>query len=320
MRAVHRILPNLLRDVPRFFTPRLLLKRSAVQRIAVQSDLMHVIAEPYTLVARGYEKPLVVTAHGTYLPQTATKGRFAPLYQYMYRRAQVICVSFYTEGRVKRAVSGVHTTVIPNGVDLRRFMGEAHPVEKRGPTILVVGQVKARKGFHILAKAMAAVRREIPEAQAVFIGDDRADPNYVNQIKEDLAAQNLSDAVQWVGKVDDATLRGWYAAADIFALPALNVGDRFEGFGLVYLEASAARLPVIGTRDNGAEDAIRDGETGLLVPQNDPEALAQVAVKLLRDADLRQRMGQAGYTFAAQHTWERTARETIALYQRLIGR
>jgi glycosyltransferase involved in cell wall biosynthesis len=238
------------------------------------------------------------------------------LYRHVYRRAQIICVSRYTERRVRAILPDVRTHVIPNGVNLARF---AQPsgvsVPKRAPTVLSVGQIKPRKGFLEIAEAMALVRGQIPEAEAVFIGNTQGDPAYVARLRARIAALGLSQAVHLLGKLPEPELLAWYAAADVFALHSLNLGQQFEGFGLVYLEASAAGLPVIGTRECGAEDAIRDGETGFLVQQGDVAALAAHLVRLLRDADLRRQLGAAGRAFAAQHTWEATARQVLARYE-----
>lgn len=316
--TVYRCLPSLTEPI-RAIRPRLLVANLLVQRIARRAELMHVLAEPYALAALSSSKPLLVTAHGTYLPQTAQARLFGKLYRHVYRRARIICVSRYTEQRVRAILPSARTHVVPNGVNLARF---AQPIDvsvpKRAPTVLSVGQIKPRKGFLEIVEAMALVRRDIPEAQAVFIGNTQSDPAYVARLRERIDALGLSQAVHLLGRLPEPELLAWYAAADVFALHSLNLGQQFEGFGLVYLEASAAGLPVIGTRACGAEDAIRDGETGFLVQQGDVAALAACLVRLLRDSDLRARFGAAGRAFAAQHTWEATARQVLAHYEEAL--
>jgi len=114
-------------------------------------------------------------------------------------------------------------------------------------------------------------------------------------------------------------LMALYARADVFALPSINVDGKFEGYGLALLEASAAGLPVIGSRDCGAEDAVVEGETGLLVPQTTGdqlnEALVEALVALLTDRDRAARMGAAGRARAQAQTWDRHAAALIALYR-----
>jgi phosphatidylinositol alpha-1,6-mannosyltransferase len=317
--AYRRILPSVT-PAPRFLTLRLLAAVPSVYRLCSGHDVVHVLAEPYALaipLARPGLVTGVVTAHGTYLPRTLARPVVGWLYRRVYQQSQIICVSSYTERQVQAALPSARTVVIPNGVDVARFQQPGQPPVKRGPTVLAVGQLKARKGYHVLAKAMRYVREAIPDAEAVFIGND-ADSLYCDSLRAQLAADGLIDAVHILGRAPDDVLLGWYHAADVFALPALNIDGRFEGFGLVYLEASAAGLPVVGTRDCGAEDAIRDGETGFLVPQNDPQATAQALIRLLQNADLGARIGAAGAAWAQQNTWDQVARRVVEVYVSLF--
>ena len=307
----HRVLPPCI-PLPRAAGLRMLAARLAVSRLTSDCQVIHATAEPYTISAPAH-KPLVVTAHGTYIPKTLQWRFVGGHYRRAYECATIISVSSYTERQVRAALPTLHPIVIPNGVDAARYQQPVpHPV-KQGPTILYVGALKARKGVHILAQAMKAIRQDVPDARAVLIGDD-SDTAYRQQIVDILERDHVADAVTITGRVTDEVLLGWYQTADVFALPALNVADKFEGFGLVYLEASAAGLPVIGTLDCGAEDAIRDGETGYLIPQNDPAMLAESAIRLLHDASLRQQMGEAGRAFAAAHTWDHIASQVIDIY------
>lgn len=312
--AYHRQLPSVVRP-ERLNSLRLLRCAPIIRRLAHAASVnaVHVFAEPYTLAAALVGQPRFVTAHGTYVPSSVKRRGIGVLYRAIYGRSRLICVSHYTEAQVKAALPGADTSVIPNGVDADRFRRVVPLPHKSAPTVLAVGQMKARKGFHVLAKAMLSVRQRVPEARAVFIGDTN-DTDYVADLRQQIASDGLGDAIDILGRVPDDTLIGWYQAADVFALPALNVGGKFEGFGLAYLEASAAGLPTIGTFGCGAEEAIRDGETGFLIPQNDPAALSGSIVRLLSDSAIRKRMGTAGRAYADTQTWDRIAQKTLALY------
>jgi glycosyltransferase involved in cell wall biosynthesis len=308
--AYHRILPSFITP-KRGMSLRLLAAIPAVMRATAGCDIVHVIVEPYIL---SVPHRAVVTAHGTYIPRTVERPLFGALYRRAYRRARVICVSGYTQQQVQIAVPGVHSTVIPNGVNFERYQQPGTPPLKGGPTVLAVGQVKPRKGYHILAQAMGAVRQAIPDVQAVFIGD-LSESSYVDTIKAQLERDGLTDTVHLLGRVPDDVLFGWYHAADVFALPSLNVGKQFEGFGLAYLEANAAGLPAIGTLNCGAEEAIRDGETGYLIPQNDVAATAEAIIRLLKDDTLRKKMGATAQLHAQGLGWDEIARRTIEVYR-----
>jgi phosphatidylinositol alpha-1,6-mannosyltransferase len=137
----------------------------------------------------------------------------------------------------------------------------------------------------------------------------------VEQVREAITRYSLNDCISLLGHVPENVMMDWYRRADVFALPSMNEGGKFEGYGLVYLEASAAGLPVIGTTDNGAEDAIDDGLTGFLIPQSEVAArLPGAILTILRDPALAARMGAAGRIKAAGQTWEHVAARMLLLY------
>lgn len=314
------LLPSLV-PARRGILPRSLLAVPGLRALFYGCDVIHATAEHYlpaAALAAG-ERPVFVTAHGTYLP-ASVRRRVGPLYRWAARRATILPVSQYTADRVWEALPAGRMTVIPNGVHVARFAAapEALPA-KGGPTVLGVGVNKARKGFHVLLEAVAQARADIPDIQCVIIGS-QADQAYTAQLRALVAAYGLAGHVQLLGRVPEDVLLGWYHAADVFALPAINVGDKFEGFGLVYLEAGAAGLPVIGTLGCGAEEAIVPGETGLLIPQADAGALAAALARLLGDPALRAAMGAAGRARAAEYAWEHIAARVRAVYAGAAGR
>ena len=141
------------------------------------------------------------------------------------------------------------------------------------------------------------------------------EPATVDRVRTAICELNLSGTVELLGRVPDAELLRLYATADVFALPSVNVDWKFEGYGLALIEASAAGLPVIGSLDCGAEDAVQDGVTGLLVPQRDEAALTAALVRLLTDRSTAAALGAAGRAWAATQTWDQAAQALITLYQ-----
>jgi phosphatidylinositol alpha-1,6-mannosyltransferase len=120
----------------------------------------------------------------------------------------------------------------------------------------------------------------------------------------------VADRVVITGSVPWAQLAAHYAAGDVFAMPCRTrrAGLDVEGLGIVYLEASATGLPVIGGDSGGAPDAVRDGETGYVVPGLDRDALARRLIALLTDAALAKQMGAAGRAWVeAEWRWETQA-------------
>jgi phosphatidylinositol alpha-1,6-mannosyltransferase len=280
-------------------------------------DLIHALIEPFAPLGAWIagKRPLFLTAHGSYARLDRAYPRWSrAIYASAFRRATLVAVSRHTAEVVGAVLPGVRVAIIENGVDVGRFVGiektTGHP-----PTVLFVGAVKVRKGVDVLIRAFALARESIPEARLLIVGSLDAEPEYASAQQALAADLGLADAVTFAGRVSDADLLSAYAAADVFALPSVNIGWKFEGFGLALLEASAAGLPVIGSRDCGAADAVQDGVTGLLVKQGDVEGLANALIRLLRDRELARRMGAAGRTFAQTHTWDAAAARLIALYE-----
>jgi glycosyltransferase involved in cell wall biosynthesis len=283
-------------------------------------DVIHATIEPFAPLGAWLagKRPLFHTGHGSYVRISRQRGFPANrLYAWALRRGTLVCVSHYTAKIAAETLPGLRTAVVNNGVDASRF-ADLPPLNepKRGLTVLSVGAIKARKGTLELARAMARVREQIPDVQCVIIGSLTMEPNYAERVQTEIAALKLGDCVQMPGYVPEKTLLAWYGAADVFVLPSMNDGWKFEGYGLSLIEASAAGLPVIGTTDCGAEDAVDDGLTGLLVSQsNIADELPRAIIELLSDPQRAAQMGAAGRRKAAAQTWTRVAAQMIDLYR-----
>jgi glycosyltransferase involved in cell wall biosynthesis len=107
--------------------------------------------------------------------------------------------------------------------------------------------------------------------------------------------------------VPDAELPAVYAGADVFALTSIQHGHSVEGFGLVYLEASAQGLPVVAHAVGGVSEAVADGRTGLLVSPDRPEDLTAAFARVLADGALRRRLGEEGRRWARRTSWAGSA-------------
>ncbi len=315
---IHRLLPPVV-PAEKFTLPRLVQALPAARKILQTCDVIHAAIEPYAPLGAwlASNRPFLMTAHGSYI--TLLPRRHWPagaIYAHAFRRSQMICVSHYTQKVAQSQLSGLHTRVINNGVDAERFVDLPPLTEpKRGPTVLAVGAIKPRKGSLELVQAMAIVRQSVPGVQCVMLGDLTAMPDYVAQVQAAIREQQLDDCAHLLGHVPENVMKSWLGAADVFALPSMNSGDKFEGFGLAHIEASAAGLAVIGTRDCGTEDAIVDGVTGLLISQKQVSSeLPAAIIRLLSDPALAARMGAAGRDHARQQTWDHVAQQMIGVY------
>ncbi len=297
-----------------------LLQTSAARRAMASCDILHATIEPYAVLAAAIAgaRPLFVTAHGSYV--NLPRLRRFPVgraYRWAFSRAQLLCVSRYTARMAREILPEARAQVINNGVDATRFLNPpASPALKEAPTVVAAGGVKPRKGTLELVEAMAHVRRRIPDARCLVLGDPQESSAYTARVRRRIAELALQESVSLLGFVDDALLRAWLAAADVVALPAVNDGLWFEGFGLVLVEAGASGTAVIGTDDCGVADAIDHGETGLVVSQRHiARELPRALLTLLEDPALAARMGAAGKRRAQQRTWAAVADQVVQRYK-----
>lgn len=180
------------------------------------------------------------------------------------------------------------------------------------PLLLYVGQLKYRKGFDILARAMPQVLARYPDASFAFVGHSPRQRADLERIAGDLG---VSGALHILGRPDPAELQRLYRAADALVFPS-----RYEGFGLPPLEAMAADCPVITTDVPIVNETIQDGENGLLAPYDDPDGLARTILRLLDDPALRARLIAGGRaTLAERYDGDALTERILAVY-RAAGR
>jgi len=186
--------------------------------------------------------------------------------------------------------------------------------------VLTVGRLHPRKGQLHTLNALAALPPELQRKVEYWLVGSAAErgegKRYAERLRERAEAATSAKAsavapalaVKFLGNVPDEELGAIYAQADIFALTSVAHGPSIEGFGLVYLEASAHGLPIVAHDIGGVSEAVSDGHTGLLVaPSDDPSALRDAFARLIKDEDLRTRLGAAGPAWARRQTWHDSA-------------
>jgi hypothetical protein len=182
--------------------------------------------------------------------------------------------------------------------------------------ILFVGRLERRKGVQVLLQAIPEILRQAPHACLEIVGRDCGageNQSWQQWWERNGSASVPPDHVRFHGQVGEEELARWYGSCDIFVAPSL-----FESFGLIYLEAMARGKPVVACRVGGVPEVVLDGETGLLVPPEDPHALAEAILKLLRDRSLCERLGKAGrQRYLDFFTTQAMAARSLELYSRL---
>jgi phosphatidylinositol alpha-1,6-mannosyltransferase len=211
--------------------------------------------------------------------------------------------------------------VVSYGCNVERFGPHGGAAKRRelgleGKKVMVtLCRLVPRKGVDTVLEALPAISRAVPEVQYLIAGDgeDRA---RLERLAERLGVMPL---VRFLGRVSNEEVTPLLDMADVFVMPAREERPCVEGFGLVFLEASACETPVIGSTSGGIPDAVVDGVTGLLVPPSAPGPFAEAAIRLLNDSDLRSRLGRAGRERVLREgTWDRTVAQLTASISELL--
>jgi len=224
----------------------------------------------------------------------------------MYRRTQVVTVSNSTlEDLVAMGFDRDQITIIHNGV--HALEGFVHR-PSASPRILCMGRLTRQKRVDVVLRAMRSVLREFPDARLDIVGQgpDRA------RLEQLAWSLNLAYHVRFHGYVPGSARDQLAAQAWVAVCPSA-----FEGWGVTAVEASARGLPVVASNVHGLRDSVRDGETGLLVPVDDPTAFANALCSLIGDEEARARMGVAGMAWAARHSWDHSADQMSTLLTQL---
>ena len=227
----------------------------------------------------------------------------------------VTVVSSYTRRRVASAFGPqAALELLPPGVDCTTFQPDpAARAEIRrrhrlgeAPVVLCVSRLVARKGQDVLVRALPAIRRAVPGALLLLVGDGPR----LAALGRLAQSCDVSDAVVCTGSVPWSQLPAYYTAGDVFAMPCRTRGKGLdvEGFGLVFLEAAATGLPVVAGDAGGARETVRPGDTGDLVDGRDVAAVAGAVTALLADPDRAAAMGRRGRRWMQQDwNWSRRA-------------
>jgi mannosyltransferase len=212
-------------------------------------------------------------------------------------------------------------TVIPHGIDIERFAPAPDRDAAYAATGLpgkyaigCFGRVRAQKGTDIFVEAMCRLLPKYPDFTAIVIGpvtmEQRA---FAAALKERVRRAGLSERVRFLGELPAQEIPRWYPRLLIYAFTS-----RHEGFGLTLLEAMAASAALVATRAGAAEQVVREGETGFLVPPGDADALADAIEPLMRDPARAAEIGRRGRERAAAEFSIDAEAEKIAVFYRQI--
>ncbi len=283
----------------------------AVYPLALLGPSIAEAGTPYLAAAHGFEYWLSIAPGAHALVRLATSRA---------SRVPVMCSRFIARV-VRTAVPGpVPVSVMYPGADLEAFrpdlpytdLTESHGVAGR-PLVVCVSRLVARKGQDVLIRAMPRIRRRVPDAALLIVGDGP----YRGRL-ERLATDAPAGSVVFAGQVGEDDLPRYYRAGDVFAMPCRTrmAGLEVEGWGNVFIEAAACGRPVVVGDSGGARESLVPGETGLLVNGSKVSEVAEAVGSLLADPARADEMGRAGRDRAERgFAWSRPA-EDLATWLR----
>lgn len=203
-------------------------------------------------------------------------------------------------------------SVVHRGINLSRFNVKPSPNKYKSKKVLFIGANIERKGAMDLIKAAPIVLKEYPNTEFIIIGN--AAPEYRQKINDFLVKHNIKKNFKFINKVGNEQTVKYYKEANVFVMPTL-----MEALGCVFMEAMAARTPVVGTNIGGVPELIKDSKNGLLVNLHSPEQIADCIIKVLEKPDFAQKLGEAGRKYVLEHhNLEIMTKKLVRIYKNLL--
>jgi phosphatidylinositol alpha-1,6-mannosyltransferase len=320
---------TVVRDPARIMlpTPRITRRSEQIARSLGCDSVWFGAAAPLGLMAhrlttRAGVRRTVATTHGHEVWWADTPGTRAMLRRIGETTDVVTYLGDYTRRRIAKALSAgaaARMTQLTPGVDDAVFTPDVPGTEVRRrcgladrPVVVCVARLVERKGQDMLIRSLPLIRRRVPDAAVLIVGDG-PQRRPLQKLVEELGLQR---DVVFTGAKPWAETPAYFAAGDVFCMPTRTrkAGFEVEGLGIVYIEASACGLPVVAGASGGAPDAVQDGRTGYVVDGRSTEQIAERVSTLLLDKELAGQMGGAGRRWVEQRwRWDDLATQLRSL-------
>lgn len=244
--------------------------------------------------------PYVLLCHGNDLYYSINNAMDKLVAYFLLRKASLILGnSDATTQRIQEKGYRGPVEILHPGVDPSEFRPDLEPLAVSQKfnldgrkVLLSVSRLVKRKGHERVLRALLAVIKKIPNVLYLIVGCGEEEVSLRRTVEE----LGLRDYVVFAGYVEQTLLPFLYCASDLFVMPSFSRDDGrdYEGFGIAFIEANACGLPVIGGRSGGIEDAVVDGETGLLVDPHNVDEIGAAVIHLLTDVEYAKRLGEYG--------------------------
>jgi glycosyltransferase involved in cell wall biosynthesis len=239
-------------------------------------------------------------------PLAAVAWTAEKLISFLYRRLAVVTVSSSSrQDLIEFGMSEDKIHIVYNSI-AHSALGPGTKSEK--PLVVYVGRIKQYKRLDHLVAAFQVVRRQISDAQLVIAGRGNYD-----KLREVIKASELQPYITLEGEVSEEEKAEILKRAWVFVTPSMK-----EGWGISVIEANACGTPAIAYDVLGLRDSVKDGETGLLVPDGKIEQLAEAIVELLSDSERRAGLSQNALGWASSFSWDRSAEEFTKILEGVI--
>ena len=265
-------------------------------------------------------KPLVVSYYNDITGKGAA-GSIANLYnmtalKLLLKRADKIIIiqENYSSSSSHLAKYKDKIVVVPCGADVDRFAPSNIPRDENTIFFLsLLDEFHRYKGLEYLIKALKIVKNQISDVKLV-VGGKGALMDYYKKI---VSSNGLADNVEFHGFIPDDKITEYYSRSNVFVLPSISSVQ--EGFGIVALEALACKTPVITTEIVGVSSDLKRENAGIIIPPQDPDALAAAIIKILNSDEMQREMGENGRRLVkAKYTWKTIAEMTEKVYNELV--
>ncbi len=262
-----------------------------------------------------YKIPLLNTIYGAEV-YLSLKYHISKIFSFITNQAEINIAISKGTCKIARKAGVKKLSILPLGVNTDFFTPLKSLKKKNGIKIISIGRLVERKGFEYLLIAFSNLYKKYKDIELDIVGIGPLN----DKLKMLSIELGINKKVNFLGARSHKDIKFLFEKSDIFVLSSIvdSKGDT-EGLGLVYLEAMASGLPVIGTKVGGIPDIIKNGFNGLLVKEKDVKELTFALEKLIKNSRLRNKLGQNGRKFVEEnYSWKKIADEYLKSYRKVI--